>query len=114
MWRIESHDEPRNARLGSNLITSWKPGSIYFVVGIVQHGLMGHDDPTFCQEIFDISEAQAEAVVEPNAVADDFRREPVSAVAGGGAIHPASLPDPPLNLTIPVREFKRSNCARCG
>ena len=38
MWRIESHDEPRNARLASNLITSWKPGSIYFVVGIVQHG----------------------------------------------------------------------------
>ena len=41
MWRIESHDEPRNARLASNLITSWKPGSIYFVVGIVQHGRSG-------------------------------------------------------------------------
>ena len=26
-----------------------------------------------CQEIFDISEAQAEAVVEPNGMADDFR-----------------------------------------
>ena len=31
-----------------------------------------------CQGIFDISEAQAEAVVEPNGMADDFRRESVS------------------------------------
>ena len=36
------------------------------------NGLMGHDDPTFCQEIFDISEAQTEAVIEPDRVADDL------------------------------------------
>ncbi len=29
--------------------------------------LVGDDDPPLCQEIFDISEAQAEAVVEPTA-----------------------------------------------
>ena len=57
--------------------------------------LVGDDDPPLCQEIFDISEAQAEAVVEPNGMADDLRREPVSAVAGCVAIHPASLPDTP-------------------
>jgi len=56
-------------------------------------GLVSDDDPPLCQEIFDISEAQAEAVVEPNGMADDLRREPVSAVAGCVAIHPASLPD---------------------
>ena len=39
MWHFESHDKSRNASLGSNLIASWKTGSIYFVVGIVQHGL---------------------------------------------------------------------------
>ncbi len=48
-----------------------------------------------CQEIFDISEAQAEAVVEPNGMADDLRRESVSAVVGCVVFHPASLPDTP-------------------
>ncbi len=38
-------------------------------------GLVSDDDPPRCQEIFDISEAQAEAVVEPNGMADDLRRE---------------------------------------
>ncbi len=57
--------------------------------------LVGDNDPPFCQEIFDISEAQAEAVVQPNGMADDLRREPVSAVAGCVAIHPGSLPDTP-------------------
>jgi hypothetical protein len=38
VWHFESHDKSRNASLGSNLIASWKTGSIYFVVGIVQHG----------------------------------------------------------------------------
>ncbi len=57
--------------------------------------LVTDDDPPFCQKIFDISEAQAESMVEPNSMADDFRREPVTAVAGCVAIHPGSLPDTP-------------------
>ncbi len=58
-------------------------------------GLVCDHDPPLCQEIFDISEAQTEAVVEPNGMADDLRRESVSAVAGCVVIHPASLPDAP-------------------
>ncbi len=54
---------------------------------------MGAEPPS--QEIFDISEAQAEAVVEPNGMADNLRRKPVSAVAGRVSIHPASLPGTP-------------------
>jgi len=46
-------------------------------------GLVGDHDSPLCQEIFDISQAQAEAVVEPNGMADYLRWESVSAVAGG-------------------------------
>ena len=42
--------------------------------------------------IFDISEAQAEAVVEPDGVTDDFRRKSVSAIAGRVAAHRRTLP----------------------
>ncbi len=56
-------------------------------------GLVGDHDPPLCKEILDVTEAQAEAVVEPDGVADDLRREPVSAVAGCVVIYPASLPD---------------------
>ncbi len=58
-------------------------------------GLVSDDDPPLCQEILDISKAQKEAVIEPDGVADDLRRESVSAVAGCVAILPASLPDIP-------------------
>ena len=40
--------------------------------------------PALCalsQEVFDISEAQTEAVIEPDSVADDLAWESVSAVA---------------------------------
>ena len=55
-------------------------------------GLVGHDDAALSQEIFDISEAQTESVVEPNSVADDLGREPVSAVARCFGVHRRSLP----------------------
>ena len=48
------------------------------------------EDPRF-QQILDISEAQAESVIEPDGVTDDFRRESVSAVAGRRACHRPTL-----------------------
>ena len=57
-------------------------------------GLVGDHDSPLCKELLDISEAQAEAVVEPDGVADDLRGISVSVVAGGVVIHPASLPGP--------------------
>ena len=45
-------------------------------------GLVGDYYPSLCQEIFDITEAPAEAVVEPDGMADDLRWKSVSAVAG--------------------------------
>lgn len=44
------------------------------------------------QEVFNISEAQAESVVEPNRMADDFQRESVSAAAGFVGVYCPSLP----------------------
>ena len=35
-------------------------------------GLVGDQNPPLCQEIFDITEAQAETVVKPDGVADDL------------------------------------------
>jgi hypothetical protein len=37
-------------------------------------------DPTLCQKVFNISEAQAESVVEPDDMADDIRRKSVSVI----------------------------------
>ena len=37
--------------------------------------------------------ARCEAMVDPNCVADDLRREPVSIVSGLALIHPEGLPN---------------------
>ena len=44
-------------------------------------GLVGNNNSPLCQEILDISEAQTEAVVEPDGVADDLRRESLPVTA---------------------------------
>ena len=44
-------------------------------------------DASFSQQIFHITEAQTEAMIEPDGVADDFLRETMSAVTGSGALH---------------------------
>jgi hypothetical protein len=50
-----------------------------------------NNDSAFGQKIFDITEAQTEAMIDPYGVTDDFRREAVSVVAGPGAVHEMSL-----------------------
>ena len=44
--------------------------------------LVGHGNTAFGEEILDIPKTQAETVVEPDGVTDDFRGKSVSAVAG--------------------------------
>jgi hypothetical protein len=56
--------------------------------------LVGDDDSSLRQEFLNVSEAQAEAVVQPDGVTDDLRRKPVSAVAASIGIHQPSLPGP--------------------
>jgi hypothetical protein len=43
------------------------------------------------QQIFNITEAHTEPMIDPHSIADDFRRETVSAVAGSGSLHGLSL-----------------------
>ena len=40
--------------------------------------LVGDNDPALCQKIFDIAEAQAEPMIEPDGMADDLDRKTVS------------------------------------
>ncbi len=54
--------------------------------------LVGDGDPPFCEEIFDIPEAQTETMLEPDGVADDLGWESVSAVAWRIRAHRPSLP----------------------
>jgi len=49
-------------------------------------------DASLREQIFHITEAQAEAVIEPDRVADDLGLEAVSAVAGRLARHRPTLP----------------------
>jgi hypothetical protein len=46
-------------------------------------GLRGHPDATFTQELFHIPEAQTEAKVQPDRVADDFNRKTMVLIASG-------------------------------
>ena len=41
-------------------------------------GLVGDYDPALCQKVFNISEAQAESMIEPDGMADDIRSKSVS------------------------------------
>ena len=54
-------------------------------------GLVGDDDPPLSQQIFHISKAQGESMVEPHAVADDCGRKTVASVAG---FHERIVADP--------------------
>jgi hypothetical protein len=45
------------------------------------------DDPTPGREIFNISEAQADAGVEPNGMTDDIRWESESVISGQVGFH---------------------------
>jgi hypothetical protein len=64
-------------------------------------GLVADYDPALCQEVCNISEAQAESVVELNPMAYDLRWESISAIAGCLPIHQPSLHvSPQLDNTI--------------
>jgi len=54
-------------------------------------GFERNQDAAFGQQIFDITEAHTETMIDPHGIADDFRRESVSAVAGSGGLHGLSL-----------------------
>ena len=56
------------------------------------HGFVRHDGSPFGKQIFDLSEAQTELIIEPDSVADDFGRKTMSEIARSAALHPAIVP----------------------
>ena len=54
------------------------------VVDPTAHGLTGHDDPAFSQQIFDVSEAQSEPDIQPDRLLNDHGRKAVTGVADFG------------------------------
>jgi len=56
-------------------------------------GLIGDGDGSLGEKIFHLSKAEAEAVVEPDGMADDLWWKAVTMVAGWFGIHGPSLPN---------------------
>ncbi len=51
------------------------------------NGFIRDDDSALGQKILDISKAQAETMINPDGVADDFWREPMSVIARPAVLH---------------------------
>ena len=56
------------------------------------NGFVRHDDASLGEEILDIPEAQAVSVIQPDGVADNFRRKAMPKVAGSSSVHPGIVP----------------------
>src|SRR5262249_4906421 len=73
----------------------------------LMHGLMSDSDAALRHELLHVAQAQAEPVVQPHAVADDFRWETMALVgdreSSGDGFPPALLPTAPPNLPTPPR-----------
>jgi len=65
---------------------------------------MAYGDASLSQQIFNVSMAQAESVVEPDRIADDIRRKPVALVC----FHRKIVAKYNVNLAVPRR------CLRTG
>jgi hypothetical protein len=61
------------------------------------NGFIGDGDASFSQEFFDFTKAEAESMVEPDGVTDNFRGKPVTLVAGSWLFHAAQSAKPELN-----------------
>ena len=55
------------------------------------NGLVGDGDSALREKVFDVSEAQTEAVIEPDRMTDDLWRKAMAAIAGRAAVHSPSL-----------------------
>ena len=60
----------------------------------MSNGLIRDDDASLGQQVFDIAKAQAETVIKPDSVADDFGPELMTVVARMAGFHVVSLAVP--------------------
>ena len=52
---------------------------------------VGHRDTAFRQDQLDVAQAEAEDVIQPDRLADDLRRKPMTVIRGAFSIHAGSL-----------------------
>ena len=57
------------------------------------HRFVRDDDAAFSQQFLNFTKAEAESMVEPHGVTDDFGRKTMALVAGCFGFHHASLPN---------------------
>src|SRR5215469_13475262 len=65
------------------------------------NGFIRDDNAAFGEKILDITEAHAEAMINPDGVADDFRGEPMAMIVRLIALHGTSLSVLRPKLTMP-------------
>ena len=54
---------------------------------------MGHDHAPFGQDQLDISQAEAEHMIQPDGVVDDLGWKPVPGIGGGRSLMPSASPN---------------------
>jgi len=57
---------------------------------------MGHQDAPFGQDQLDVTQAETEHVIQPDGMADDLDRKPMSRIRGGLVCHAMSFACLPL------------------
>jgi len=57
------------------------------------NGFIGDSDATFGRQFFDFTETEAETVVKPDGMTDNFGRKAMALVGGYRVFHQASLPN---------------------
>ena len=57
------------------------------------NGFIGDGDATFGQQFFDFTETEAETMVQPDGVANNFGGKAMTLVGGCRVFHQASLPN---------------------
>ena len=100
-------DFVQKPRISESTLTSLQPPG---VIGAelpapLPNSFVRHDDAAFGQQILDIPEAQAASVIQPDGVADDFRRKAMP--KGSGIVECASryCAARRVNLTKPSSAF---------
>jgi hypothetical protein len=83
------------------LLVSWPGMPTPYLIGVclpklstpIPHSLVSQDDATCGHQLIEVPVAQADAKIQPDAVADDLRREPMALVqvGRGWCVHGASM-----------------------
>ena len=87
-------DFVQKPRISESTLTSLHPPGVIKaeLPAPLPNSFVRHDDAAFGQQILDIPEAQAVSVIQPDGVADDFRRKAMPKVAGSSNVHPGIVP----------------------